>query len=252
MLPILHPDDIAFVSLFTREWIEIIMLANRSERCLCLPLYEGVDWNTYDAIYRLLNNGLPLYEGVDWNLRTNFPCFWKNASPSLRGSGLKWLGRAVFRCGILSPSLRGSGLKWGDYNTAWSNQFVSLFTREWIEISICWSGRERNNVSLFTREWIEIKIDGLYPPAGTSLPLYEGVDWNRFPTFRKKLRAESPSLRGSGLKSAIVPLQRHEYHRLPLYEGVDWNLCRKFRRLYQIRLPLYEGVDWNWFAPKCW
>ena len=54
---------------------------------------------------------------------------------------------------------------------------VSLFTREWIEISAGGSPSGVIVVSLFTREWIEI----IYPRisgdiAALSLPLYEGVD----------------------------------------------------------------------------
>ena len=53
---------------------------------------------------------------------------------------------------------------------------VSLFTREWIEIS---SGRKNpwnEKVSLFTREWIEMTGLDAMTMQGFSLPLYEGVD----------------------------------------------------------------------------
>ena len=36
------------------------------------------------------------------------------------------------------------------------NPYVSLFTREWIEIILCLVQRKLYQVSLFTREWIEI------------------------------------------------------------------------------------------------
>ena len=125
---------------------------------LCLPLYEGVDWN-YILWFRLtsyrrspslrgsglkyapLQRGatrrcLPLYEGVDWN-SFFFCCRWATKkSPSLRGSGLKSFYRPV-------TDTSGN---------------VSLFTREWIEMSsIVPSVVEMDNVSLFTREWIEIR-----------------------------------------------------------------------------------------------
>ena len=56
------------VSLFTREWIEIEFESWFCHHRLRLPLYEGVDWNLslHDNLLRVLC--LPLYEGVDWNL----------------------------------------------------------------------------------------------------------------------------------------------------------------------------------------
>ena len=144
------------VSLFTREWIEIAILAIKGHKSRSLPLYEGVDWNlNRDMIsacrsvslftrewieisennkYFLLLYRLPLYEGVDWN--------WKISN--------------LLKNAMRSPSLRGSGLKFLFFFQFILSNFVSLFTREWIEIP-----------SAFTAF--------LYP---MSLPLYEGVDWN--------------------------------------------------------------------------
>ena len=64
-----------------------------------------------------------------------------------------------------------------------ATQKVSLFTREWIEISIPTTQNQQENVSLFTREWIEIRS----PATGSDTPV-------------------SPSLRGSGLKSFYRPV----------------------------------------------
>ena len=166
------------VSLFTREWIEI------GERRCCpycsesLPLYEGVDWNActqqvFDvcrvslftrewieidapARPRRVLMRLPLYEGVDWNWCSARPRRDSDASPSLRGSGLKLFWFTLTGSGSGSPSLRGSGLK---------------------SISI---GDE-------TLETV-------------GLPLYEGVDWNGGTVYQTAVRRRSPSLRGSGLK----------------------------------------------------
>ena len=55
-------------------------------------------------------------------------------SPSLRGSGLKFLRGEKIRGMKRSPSLRGSGLKSEKLRQALEKQSVSLFTREWIEI----------------------------------------------------------------------------------------------------------------------
>ena len=74
---------------------------------------------------------------------------------------------------------------------------VSLFTREWIEITgVSFLGLPLS-VSLFTREWIEIQTKK-----------------------SRKIFAASPSLRGSGLKSVCTNLHI-KGHGLPLYEGVD-------------------------------
>ena len=53
---------------------------------------------------------------------------------------------------------------------------VSLFTREWIEITPKMHRNAMRTVSLFTREWIEIKCHPLLVSDTVSLPLYEGVD----------------------------------------------------------------------------
>ena len=124
-----------FVSLFTREWIEISSIFPMVFAFSRLPLYEGVDWNIpQERRITVTDCCLPLYEGVDWNLLLNkrkqmrtvslFTREWieilmrtakssSTASPSLRGSGLKFVAMfRVFRVFVVSPSLRGSGLKY--------------------------------------------------------------------------------------------------------------------------------------------
>ena len=144
---------------------------------------------------------------------------------------------------------------------------VSLFTREWIEID--------KTLSIFNSgESPSLRGSGLKSKPKpestvvTSLPLYEGVDWNCGKTidslkrnvvslFTREwieiiwrniwLRAwKSPSLRGSGLKSfpyskrfitiASVSLFTREWIEIwALSESLAVACC----------LPLYEGVDWN-------
>ena len=146
-------------------------------------------------------------------------------SPSLRGSGLKY-NRRRGKKGERnwSPSLRGSGLK---SPRSWSpNTTMGLPLYEGVD----WNFRlslnvaAHQNVSLFTREWIEITGLSAAFWGVLSLPLYEGVDWNKICIQRDLNRFLSPSLRGSGLKStsAITSFLRMG---LPLYEGVDWNLA---------------------------
>ena len=86
----------------------------------------------------------------------------------------------------------------------WCN--VSLFTREWIEISNPSLGDKPIRVSLFTREWIEIVVATAKTIKAACLPLYEGVDWN----FQR-----------ATLSCSLLCL--------PLYEGVDWNRKRTNR-----------------------
>ena len=75
-------------------------------------------------------------------------------SPSLRGSGLKSNRNKLDMQTASSPSLRGSGLK------SPNRQVVS----------------NRHIVSLFTREWIEMTNHPTYCQNHLRLPLYEGVD----------------------------------------------------------------------------
>ena len=53
---------------------------------------------------------------------------------------------------------------------------VSLFTREWIEIAVRLRCQVFPPVSLFTREWIEIIKYELQRVSTIRLPLYEGAD----------------------------------------------------------------------------
>ena len=171
----------SFVSLFTREWIEI---------------------NTTTS-YRLKINSLPLYEGVDWNiswLRGKLPR-WK--SPSLRGSGLKFhFTYDAIYC-LLSPSLRGSGLKYICIPKCCFRNVVSLFTREWIEIKICTVFWVMKPVSLFTREWIEISA-GIWAKYGDSSPSLRGSGLKSTIAQDLIVAVPSPSLRGSGLKFDLL------------------------------------------------
>ena len=232
------------VSLFTREWIEIAPKRYFEQKVEVVSLF------TREWIEICVTPAIP----------------FATASPSLRGSGLKFLSRL-----------------WLPVVTA-----VSLFTREWIEMFACnlcgfwaeslplYEGVDWNSflchsfrippVSLFTREWIEIATSpkighALWSPSlrgsglklfrhcelplfQLGLPLYEGVDWNGIDNGCLCRYIESPSLRGSGLKCSGMPFQT-VLVCLPLYEGVDWN--RIFLRLlyFSFSLPLYEGVDWN-------
>ena len=101
---------------------------------LCLPLYEGVDWNTYNRFIITVSRSLLLYEGVDWNkfchnliisVQQCLPLYegvdWNNYILTLQSNdfclplyeGVDWnCQNGVFDCyKAASPSLRGSGLK---------------------------------------------------------------------------------------------------------------------------------------------
>ena len=146
------------VSLFTREWIEILVSSPVSICRKCLPLYEGADWNL---------------AGIHKD-------FTSVQSPSLRGSGLKSVSQGRIRNPCSLPLYEGA-----DWNNIWNLDlckfWVSLFTRERIEILISISPRSMLRcVSLFTRERIEMMIAMSRAYVVDSLPLYEGADWNLF------------------------------------------------------------------------
>ena len=77
----------------------------------------------------------------------------------------------------MSPSLRGSGLKYLSETKMTLAEFVSLFTREWIEITATRQHDARGFVSPSLRGSglklgrFEYKLYARY-----RLPLYEGVD----------------------------------------------------------------------------
>ena len=165
------------VSLFTREWIEIAPKRYFEQKVEVVSLF------TREWIEICVTPAIP----------------FATASPSLRGSGLKFLSRLwlpvvtavslftrewieIVFCATLSesrqsPSLRGSGLKCLHAIYADSGQRVSLFTREWIEIVFCATLSE-------SRQSPSLRGSGLKSPhlqksvMRCGLPLYEGVDWN--------------------------------------------------------------------------
>ena len=189
---------------------------------------------------------LPLYEGVDWNTAMHVVQLCVLSSPSLRGSGLKcrveWLTcwpigslplyegvdwnsavTGALKVSTASPSLRGSGLKCCFCTKNFIMRFVSLFTREWIEIASLHPRLTSVQVSLFTREWIEIGMRYTAVLPDVRLPLYEGVDWNRVPQDI------------SGVSTPVSLFTR---------EWIEIE-CRWDGQSTALRLPLYEGVDWN-------
>ena len=169
---------------------------------------------------------LPLYEGVDWNCLPDWLLQRANWSPSLRGSGLKFLQK-VWNCFTVytvslftrewieieplsvsaasqpSPSLRGSGLKYKHLVNYQNSRMSPSLRGSGLKSVLAYAMIITDKVSLFTREWIEI--------AFFRVPL---------------VVARSPSLRGSGLKSSgqTTPASRTG---LPLYEGVDWNAAEE-------------------------
>ena len=84
---------------------------------------------------------------------------------------------------------------------------VSLFTREWIEITRSCGSHPRDSVSLFTREWIEIsRVRSCLPSSSVSLFTRE---WIEIPSFATNSPfVLSPSSRGSGLKWNRVTLKQ--------------------------------------------
>ena len=193
-----------WVSLFTREWIEILKRCTALRWVKRLPLYEGVDWNGRLLAKDRMQCSVSLFtrEWIEMVLCKHF-LNHSARSPSLRGSGLKYDFPVVFPALLYSLPLY-EGVDWNGIVSGWlKNSFVSLFTREWIEIQNWRRYGLCRTVSLFTREWIEM----IYPLISGDIAVL------------------SPSLRGSGLKlQRNTPPCRNSC--LPLYEGVDWNRQR--------------------------
>ena len=162
------------------------------------------------------------------------------------------------------------GVDWNTIvlETESGTQSVSLFTREWIEISCRRTKFVGQCVSLFTREWIEIFSEQHCLARFCCLPLYEGVDWNKIHKLRilflcivslfTREWIEILKSLTSMLAVSPVSLFTREWIEinitgdlsdlggsLPLYEGVDWNAIQRVIKIIGKRLPLYEGVDWN-------
>ena len=146
------------VSLFTREWIEIIK-SSACDSSTFVSLFTR-EWIEIDGAFCrcFAASGLPLYEGVDWNDGAFCRCFAASASPSLRGSGLKWLKTSI------------SLLQYG-----------SLPLYEGVDWNSCSSSLFRCSSSLPLYEGVDWNLPVL-PSTSLwllSLPLYEGVDWNK-------------------------------------------------------------------------
>ena len=121
------------VSLFTREWIEIraayVVRALRES-----PSLRGSGLKSSGRRNILQGLDVSLFTR-EW-IEITAPFLYCNyiMSPSLRGSGLKCFAVHFAAIWARSPSLRGSGLKWGGWSLMLPPIYVSLFTREWIEI----------------------------------------------------------------------------------------------------------------------
>ena len=255
------------VSLFTREWIEIDSNMLKSHSEICLPLYEGVDWNAVRKLEILSEVRLPLYEGVDWNCWDDFGTTSGLSSPSLRGSGLKCCFCPLMYCINCLPLYEGVDWNFRKFRRLYQIRGLPLY--EGVDWNACQNGITTNPtaVSLFTREWIEIFFDSktFYPHQ--CLPLYEGVDWNQYggltpyrmigvSLFTREWieifamnAIQTPSLSLPLYEGVDWNCSSHlinfNQHSLPLYEGVDWNPDVEMRRKLGFGLPLYEGVDWN-------
>ena len=109
----LNRADAAKVSLFTREWIEMLGGVRSAELSISLPLYEGVDWNIFYILLFLSaskspslrgsglkslsccavqfrSSRLPLYEGVDWNGSPNIHLVIVDGLPLYEGVDWNW------------------------------------------------------------------------------------------------------------------------------------------------------------------
>ena len=120
-------------------------------------------------------------------------------SPSLRGSGLKFVDKIAYHTTHFVSLFTREWIEIPRIADRSANIIVSLFTREWIEIIDTASFASAHAVSLFTREWIEIQT-GLRPPTAALVSLFTR-EWIEIANDgSSSLSSLSPSLRGSGLK----------------------------------------------------
>ena len=140
------------------------------------PLREGVDWNLNGANEIVQTKCHPLREGVDWNWINLSSLYWRVASPSTWGCGLKPGAVAQPVDHFLSPSTWGCGLKLAisclvlvvvchplregvDWNRAYESvyncYYVTLYVRVWIETDILHEQGCDGLVTLYVRVWIE-------------------------------------------------------------------------------------------------
>ena len=205
-----------------------------------LPLYEGVDWNGRLLAKDRMQCSVSLFtrEWIEMVLCKHF-LNHSARSPSLRGSGLKYDFPVVFPALLYSLPLY-EGVDWNGIVSGWlKNSFVSLFTREWIEIAAEYTALQEQLspslrgsglkspppgcvvacrlVSLFTREWIEMCFGLVWWARSGGLPLYKGVDWN-------------------GFSWRII---KRQLKCLPLYEGVDWNASIGMKQKGQAAVSLF-------------
>ena len=145
----------------------------------CLPLYEGVDWNIIVNWYHDSAFGVSLFTREWIEIKFCF-CLARRLHCLPLYEGVDWniFLHPPISFSEQSPSLRGSGLKL---------PLATTLTHSGRSPSLRGSGLKSHMISGYIKR--------------CCLPLYEGVDWNRFWQSPWSFRFWSPSLRGSGLKS---------------------------------------------------
>ena len=236
----------ARVSLFTREWIEILRLRRTLSECVPSPSLRGSGLKLHQLVIQMFLHIVSLFtrEWIEIPL-SPAPLSVLSTSPSLRGSGLKLFVNIVSVSNCMSPSLRGSGLKC----TVLKYRCTSIWCLPLYE-GVDWNS-----------------VKGGFCFWATLSPYLRGSGLKSASASTSIFPFMSPSLRGSGLKLFYFTEISHGHRCLPLYEGVDWNaaLCccppacpqspslrgsgLKLPCLRHLGilccLPLYEGVDWN-------
>ena len=188
---------------------------------------------------------LPLYEGVDWNYISQDVDGESDESPSLRGSGLKSLSARI-PCGRGQRLPLYEGVDWNSCSAVAVEAVSSLPLYEGVDWNHSSSIKKAiAGVSLFTREWIEISIPIAKPSSQSPSPSLRGSGLKFFKPQKGMCLDLSPSLRGSGLKFQRQP-SRKQMQGSPSLRGSGLKLVCACLYVSSRRLPLYEGVDWNW------
>ena len=161
-------------------WIEISKVAEDLIIEGSHSLYESVNWNIYQKLFRIFIISHSLYESVNWNKRCLESTIWgKTVTLFTR----VWI-EILFRYEQINLMLVTLFTRvWIEIIVIWEwlyIQHVTLFTRVWIEILCFFFNFVNCFVTLFTRVWIEIinskgKLNNAFCHS-----LYESVNWNVF------------------------------------------------------------------------
>ena len=165
----------------------------------------------------------PLCEDVDWNAPVGADSSAACRSSSVRGCGLKCIGRKRMIEVEMSSSMRGCGLKLVRAVPIQRLYGSSSMRGCGLKFTMSQKKTRRPYVILYARMWIEISGVSPQPAKNIGHPLCEDVDWNLCRRYDTRCPARSSFVRGCGLKCFHGRLRHERLPGHPPCEDVDWN-----------------------------